>query len=139
MRHVLAAALLLGMLLVPIRSALASCTPQTATVGPHSGAQVEVMCRGETACYSNPCYGRCGPGCNWTILGNYYTSACTNHDACIETRMCSYGDSSGSAQANCVGLLPAAIWSESNSAWYDGVNWVKDTATSVWTSIRRIL
>ena len=96
------------------------------------------MCRGETACYSNPCYGRCGPGCNWSVLGNNYTAACTNHDQCIETRMCSYGDSSAAAQANCVGLLPAAIVSESNSAWYNGVNWVKDTATSVWTSIRRI-
>ena len=137
MRYLLAAALLLVALLLPVRNASA-CSPQTATVGPHAGARVEVMCRGETACYSNSCYGRCGPGCNWSILGNYYTSACTNHDACIENRMCNYGDSSGTAQANCVGLLPAAIASESNSAWYNGVNWVEDTATSVWAHIRSI-
>jgi len=138
MRQTIIAALILAGSLVS-RNAIATCSPSTASIGAHRGAQVEVMCRGETACYSNPCYGRCGPGCNWTILGNSYTSACTNHDACIENRMCNYGDSSGTAQANCVGLLPSAIWSLSNSAWYNGVQWVKDTATGVWTSIRRNL
>lgn len=139
MRHLIVAALFLAVSLFASRSAWAQCSPQTATIGAHQGASVEVMCRGETACYSNPCYGRCGPACNWTVLGNYYTSACQSHDACIEDRTCNYGDSGASAQANCVSLLPAAIWSISNSAWYDGTNWIKDTATGIWTSIRRIL
>lgn len=138
MRQVLAALLFLAVTLLGSRAAFAQCSPQTATIGPHAGATVEVMCRGDVACYSNQCYGRCGPGCNWSILGNYYTSACQTHDACIQNRMCNYGDSSAAAQANCVGVLPAAILSEANSAWYDGVNWVEDTATSVWTHIRSI-
>jgi len=138
MRILVAAVLGFSMLCVA-QTAQAQCSPSTYSVGPHAGARTEVMCRGETTCYSNPCYGRCGPGCNWSVLGNYYTSACQTHDGCIENRTCNYGDSSAAAQANCVGLLPAAIASESNSAWYDGVNWVKDTTTSVWTSIRRIL
>jgi hypothetical protein len=137
MRQLIVAVLFLGTSFCASK-AVASCSPSTATVGPHNGARVEVMCRGETACYSNPCYGRCGPGCNWSVLGNYYTSACTNHDSCIETRMCSYGDSSNAAQANCVGLLPAAIASEANSAWYNGVSWVSDAVTGVWTHIRSL-
>lgn len=138
MRQLLVALLFLAATLLASRSALAACSPQDAAIGAHNGATVEVMCRGETACYTNPCYGRCGPSCNWTVLGNYYTSACQTHDGCIENRACNYGDSSASAQANCAYLLPNAIWSLSLAAWYDGSNWVRDTATGVWNSIRHI-
>lgn len=139
MRTLISAAILALALLLNVAPAQAACSsPTDYTVGDHSGATDQVMCRGDAVCYSNQCYGRCGPGCNWSILGNHYTSACTTHDGCIKTQMCSYGNSSATAQANCVGLLPAAIGSLGLSAWYDGANWIQDAATSVWTSIRRI-
>jgi hypothetical protein len=139
MKFLASAVVFLAVMVWGLSSSWAQCSPSTSTIGAHRGSTVEVMCRGDAVCYNNQCYGRCGPGCNWSILGNAYTSACTSHDSCIKTQTCSYGRSGATAQANCVGLLPAAIGSFANSAWYNGTNWVRDTATSVWTSIRRIL
>ena len=33
---------------------------------------------------TSDCFGRCGPGCNWSALGDYYTSACYDHDQCVQ-------------------------------------------------------
>jgi hypothetical protein len=137
MRILVSALVLLVALLVGATSASAQCVNYSSTqaIGAHNGANVEIMCRGDDACYTNYCYGRCGPGCNLSVLGNAYTSACTNHDGCIKTQMCTYGNSQATAHANCAYLLPAAAGSLANNAWYNGTNWIKEKVTGVWNSI----
>ncbi len=73
-------------------------------------------CNSDTAGAASGCYGRCGPGCNWSNLGNVYTSACQTHDGCVRSGL-SAGRSNWSAHANCVSSLGNAARS-----WYS-VNW----------------
>lgn len=96
------------------------------TCGQHRNAKCHTEPRNDDKCYSNSCYGRCGPGCGWSALGSQYTSACQNHDGCIKTRRCVYGDSQWQSHANCAGGLPSAVGSWVQSHWNYGFQWAKD-------------
>lgn len=96
------------------------------TCGAHRDAKCHTEPRNDDQCYSNSCYGRCGPGCGWSALGNRYTSACQSHDACIKNRRCNYGDSQWASHANCAYGLPSAVGSWVQSHWNYGFQWAKD-------------
>lgn len=82
-------------------------------------------------CYTNACYGRCGPGCS-TALGTVVTGACQQHDACIKDQKCA-GKSSATAHVNCLtgsrGLGKAAA-SLLSYHWNNAVTYVSDTLSS---------
>lgn len=105
--------------------------------GPHRTAMCHEEPRADESCaaYNNNCMGRCGPACGWTILGNAYTSACYNHDACIRNYMCS-GYSGWQAHANCAGGLPAAVASFVQTHWNYGFQWARDTWSGLWTKVK---
>lgn len=104
--------------------------------GGHNGAQCHSEPRADQACYSNQCYGRCGPGCGWTALGNAYTSACQSHDGCIQYQNCTLGITGYQAHANCAGGLPAAIGSFAQTHWNNSMQWAADTWSGLWTKIK---
>lgn len=104
--------------------------------GAHRGAQCHTEPRADEACYSNQCYGRCGPGCDWTILGNAYTSACANHDACIKYQRCTVGTTGVQSHINCAGQLPAAVNSFVQTHWNQSMQWAEDTWSGIWTKIK---
>lgn len=87
-------------------------------------------------CYSNPCFGRCGPGCS-TYFGTTSTNACANHDGCIRDYKCA-GYSGASAHYYCLtgsrGLGKAAS-SLIRYHWNNGVSYVKDTWQSTWARV----
>jgi hypothetical protein len=93
--------------------------------GPHRNAMCHTEPRAEQSSASGNCYGRCGPGCGWTILGNSYTTACQNHDSCVRNRL-AQGYSSVSAHSGCVGSLPAAVGSFVQTHWNNGFQWATD-------------
>ena len=77
--------------------------------GPHRNAMCHQEPRGDEGCNANyGCYGRCGPGCDWTVLGNAYTNACANHDSCVRGKLCA-GQSGFSAHSGCAGSL-IVVW-----------------------------
>jgi hypothetical protein len=106
------------------------------------GAHRNAMCHEEpradelTSCYTNGCFGRCGPGCDWSALGNQYTGACESHDNCIRTQACSYNTTGWQAHANCAGGLPAAVGSWFQTHWNNGFQHAKDTWTGLWTKVK---
>lgn len=104
--------------------------------GSHRGAQCHTEPRADEACYNNACYGRCGPGCDWTILGNAYTSACQSHDACIKYQRCTVGTTGVQSHINCAGQLPAAVNSFVQTHWNQSMQWAEDTWSGIWTKIK---
>jgi hypothetical protein len=104
--------------------------------GGHRGAQCHEEPRADEACYSNGCYGRCGPGCDWSALGNAYTGACQNHDYCIYDQRCNQGVSGYQSHANCAYALPAAVGSFAQTHWNNSMQWAKDTWSGLWTKIK---
>jgi hypothetical protein len=87
-------------------------------------------------CYSNACYGRCGPGCS-TYFGTVVTTACANHDSCIRDYKCA-GYSGASAHYYCLtgsrGLGKAAA-SLIGYHWNNAKTYVKDTWQSWWARV----
>lgn len=75
--------------------------------------------------YSSGCYGRCGPGCSWSFLGNQYTSACRTHDWCVRNGLAN-GRSTWSAHANCVGSLGNAARSWFSNSWHSWKGKIRD-------------
>lgn len=104
--------------------------------GAHRGAQCHQEPRADEACYNNACYGRCGPGCDWSVLGNAYTSACQAHDACIQYQRCTVGTTGYQSHVNCAGQLPAAIGSFVQTHWNQSMQWAADTWSGLWTKIK---
>ncbi|MBE7449715.1 MAG: hypothetical protein HS111_12690 [Kofleriaceae bacterium] len=78
--------------------------------------------------YSSGCYGRCGPACNWTWLGNVYTNACKTHDWCVRDGL-ARGRSQYSAHANCVGSLGSAARSWFSNNWHTWKGKIRDKVT----------
>jgi hypothetical protein len=125
------------------------CVGFALLVAPEAQAYVEYQCgahrnamcheepRGDEVCASQSanCYGRCGPGCDWTILGNAYTSACANHDACVRNQLCS-GASGFNAHANCAGALPAAVGSFVQTHWNAGFQHARDIWSGLWKKVK---
>ena len=87
-------------------------------------------------CYSNPCAGRCGPGCS-TYFGTVTTQACINHDNCIKSYKCA-GYSAANAHYYCLtgssGLGKAAA-SLLGYHWNNAKTYVKDTLQSWWARV----
>ncbi len=104
--------------------------------GPHRNSMCHNEPRADDQCYQNSCYGRCGPGCSWTALGNQYTSACTTHDSCIKTRRCTYGDSQWASHSNCAGSLPAAVGSFFQTHWNNGFQWAIDAYSGLRSKVK---
>lgn len=78
--------------------------------------------------YSYGCYGRCGPACSWSFLGNKYTSACQTHDWCVRNGLAA-GRSQYSAHANCVGSLGSAARSWFSTTWHTWKGKIRDKWT----------
>lgn len=105
--------------------------------GQHRGAQCHDEPRADQACAltSQDCYGRCGPGCGWTVLGNAYTSACGNHDSCVRNYLCQ-GQSGWNAHSWCAGSLPAAVGSFAQTHWNNWFQHARDSWSGLWTKVR---
>jgi hypothetical protein len=78
--------------------------------------------------YSSNCYGRCGPGCGWSWLGNTYTSACKTHDWCVRDQLCK-GASTFNAHKNCVGSFGNAAKSWFSVPWHTWRGKLRDKVT----------
>ncbi|HEY5949841.1 MAG TPA: hypothetical protein VIV40_30305 [Kofleriaceae bacterium] len=104
--------------------------------GGHRDAQCHEEPRADEDCYNNQCYGRCGPGCGWSVLGNTYTDACQSHDACIQYERCTVGSTGLQSHQNCAYALPAAVNSFVQTHWNQSMQWAKDTWSGVWTKIK---
>lgn len=104
--------------------------------GAHRGAQCHEEPRADEACYSNQCYGRCGPGCDWGALGYAYTPACGDHDACIQYQRCVVGTSGYQSHVNCAGGLPGAVASWAQTHWNNWFQHARDTWSGLWTKVR---
>lgn len=104
--------------------------------GPHRNAMCHQEPRGDEGCNASyGCYGRCGPGCDWTVLGNAYTNACANHDSCVRNKLCA-GQSGFSAHSGCAGSLPAAVGSFVQAHWNYGFQWAADTWSGFWSKVK---
>jgi hypothetical protein len=115
-------------------------------ISPEARANYEYQCGGHrnAMCHTEPraeqscgggCYGRCGPGCNWSALGNAYTQACANHDSCVRNYLCG-GSSQWTAHSSCAGSLPAAVGSFVQTHWNAGFQWASDQASGLWSKIK---
>jgi hypothetical protein len=103
--------------------------------GSHNGATCQAAPRDDNGCYTNTCFGRCGPACGWSVLGNTYTGACQSHDQCIKNNRCS-GVSAGQSHINCAGLLGSAVKSYIQSQWYSWSNWIGDSLNGKWDKVQ---
>ena len=105
--------------------------------GAHRNAMCHTEPRADEVCASqtSACYGRCGPGCDWSVLGNAYTTACRNHDTCVRNYLCA-GYSSFNAHSSCAGSLPAAVGSFVQTHWNAGFQWATDQFSGLWTKIK---
>lgn len=105
--------------------------------GAHRNAMCHTEPRADQVCASqqSSCYGRCGPGCNWSALGNAYTGACANHDTCVRNYLCG-GHSSWTAHSSCAGSLPSAVGSFVQTHWNAGFQWAADQTSGLWTKIK---
>lgn len=117
---------------------LADSQPAQANYGGSGGYQQEAREDDYyySGCYSNACYGRCGPGCS-TYFGTTSTSACAAHDSCIKDNKCA-GYSGATAHYRCLtgsrGLGKAAS-SLIRYHWDNAVTYVKDTWQSTWARV----
>lgn len=105
--------------------------------GAHRTAKCHAEPRADEGCAATwtACYGRCGPGCGWSALGNKYTSSCQNHDWCVRDYLCK-GYSGWQAHSWCAGGLPNAVGSFVQSHWNYGFQWAKDTWSGLWTKVK---
>lgn len=96
------------------------------TVGSYNSSTWQ-SCAGDR--YANSgCYGRCGPECSWSFLGNTYTNACKTHDWCVRNGL-SQGRSQYSAHANCVSSFGSAARSWFNTNWHSWKGKIRDKWT----------
>src|SRR5688572_2817839 len=103
--------------------------------GAHRNAMCHAEPRAEQSGASGNCYGRCGPGCGWSALGNAYTGACANHDSCVRGKL-NAGAGSWNAHSGCAGSLPAAVGSFFQTHWNNGFQWAGDTLSGFWKKIK---
>ena len=107
------------------------------TCGEHRDARCHSEARGDNYCsYQNDCFGRCGPNCSWSALGQSYTIACNNHDQCVQYQMCTLGNGSWTAQANCAGGLASAVASVWQQHWNYGFQHAHDSVSGFWKKIK---
>ncbi|HEY5925943.1 MAG TPA: hypothetical protein VIV11_29850 [Kofleriaceae bacterium] len=105
--------------------------------GAHRNAMCHSEPRGDATCAAQTtnCKGRCGPGCDWSALGNAYTTACANHDTCVRNYLCG-GHSSWTAHSSCAGSLPSAVGSFVQTHWNNGFQWAADSWSGFWKKVK---
>ena len=105
--------------------------------GAHRNAMCHTEPRADEVCASqqSSCFGRCGPGCDWSVLGSSYTNACANHDTCVRNQLCA-GASGWTAHSSCASALPAAVASFVQAHWNYGFQWATDQWSGLWTKVK---
>jgi hypothetical protein len=138
-RFLFPAAALVATVLIALMPAPPAFAAYEYNCGAHRGAQCHEEPRGDESCAAAQtgvqCYGRCGPGCGWTVLGNAYTGACASHDSCVRGQLCA-GASAFNAHTSCAGSLPAAVGSFTQTHWNNFFQHARDTWSNVWTKVR---